>query len=128
MSRLAALSPELDDSWKAYIAKEGDGHRSDLFNQVSVVLEGVRQRNPAMIITEREALSFLGLPDRGLVVGNDSFYIYYYWRTDTKSRWEVMISIHDGRFVNTGWNDASVNDLSKWKQYRTWSDVLGSTK
>jgi hypothetical protein len=120
----------LYESWKAYIAKEGDGHRSDLFEQVSLELEGVRRSNPAVIITEREALSFLGLPDCGLVIGNDSVYVYYYyWRTETKSGWEVMIStIHDGRFVNSGWNDAFVNDFSKCKKYRTWSDVLGPTK
>jgi hypothetical protein len=128
VSRLITLSAQLNDSWNAYITKEGDAHRSDLFERVSLDLDSVRRDNSAMVITEREVLSLLGLPDRGMVVGDDSLYVYYYWRTETRSQWDVMVLIHGGRFENSGWNDASVGDFSKFKQYRAWSDLLGSTK
>jgi hypothetical protein len=126
--RLTALSPQLNDCWKAYISREGDAHRSDFFSQVSLELWSVHLRNPAVVINEREVLSFLGLPDCGTRIQNEVGYVYFYARTDTRTRWAVFVMVKNGQLDEMGWNDASVNDTSHWKHYCKWSDVLGPAK
>ena len=127
VDRLSAMSPNLDTYWKAYISKEGDSHRSDLFQQVALELDGVRRDGPSTV-SEREVLSFLGLPDCGTRIQNETNYVYAYFRTATGSRWVVFVSIKNGQLDKMGWNDASVNDTSNWTHYHKWSEVLGSAK
>jgi len=141
VDRLSSLHPQIKGEWLQYRTKEGDSHRSDKFTSVAWQLDNtcfgnsfilgvipvMSRTNPADRATEMEVLSFLGLPDCGVRDGKQAFYIYYYWRTDIKSRWVAMVEIKDGLLETIGWNDATVNDFSTFKQYKSWSDVLGTS-
>lgn len=136
VDRLIALYPELRHQWLMYCSKEGDAHRSDEFAQLALLLDlttftgrgHMTRTHPASRATQTEVYSFLGLPDCVGTVGNRGLYVYSYWRTDTKSRWVIMVDIKDGMLDSVGLNDASVNDFSKYPKCRSWSDVLKSAQ
>ena len=114
-------------------AAEGDAHRSAEFSNLAMQLDQTcfsggffqTRSKPPERAKDIAVLSFLGLPDCGSRRGGDASYVYSYWRTDTKSEWVVIVQVKDGLLEGIGWNDASVNDFSTLRQYRTWSDVLG---
>ncbi len=131
--RLSALHPSLKSRWLTYLAKEGDAHRSDAFDQVASELDhtcfsessGTRT-HPADRATETEVLSFLGLhPIADAAMEKKPCMCIPIGALDTKAGGWPWSQIRDGLLDQIGWNGASVNDFSSWKQYRKWSDVPG---
>jgi hypothetical protein len=118
--RLSARFPQLGPMLLAYRANEGDAHRGDDFAKLAMWVDISGRGNAKEI----EVLSFLGLPDCGKRNGNYTGYIYYFRRAETKSKDVAMVTIDHGMLLYVGWNDASVNDYSKMKQFKKWSDVL----
>jgi len=141
VQRLSSLYPELNRDWMNYRLKEGDQHRSSVFYALTSQLDGTcfseslspfgsmsTRTLPANRATELEVLSFLGLPDHGGKQGNQTFYVYYFWRSDTNGRWFAVAVIKDGLLESIGYNDATVGDFSKMQHYHTWADVLPASR
>jgi hypothetical protein len=102
-------------SYGEYVAKEHP-KRADYFWRLAMALERCSKQAP---VPAADTLKYLGTPDLISGTTETGTLVYFYDHASPTNKWAMYASFKEGKLAGIAFNDATVNDHSKYQPYLT---------